>query len=103
MANPLDKYGISDADIANEIATNAQVRAARRKLAGDFVAAAKRNTPVDTGESAAAWEVVNDGERVVWDADIANILEYGTNDTPEFAVMARTAAEFGGTFDGDGA
>lgn len=31
--------------------------------------------------------------------DKANIIEYGSVDTPEFAVIARTAAHFGGTPD----
>lgn len=64
-------------------------------------------SPEHTGKYKASFEIDKverddglPGRKLVNTDPIANIIEYGTNDTPEFAVMGRTAEAFGGTYKG---
>lgn len=101
----------STADIA------AQIEAAVRRQEHDRIeravdetatrmkAFAESISPEDSGEYKASFEIdkgTRDGlpTRTLKNTDpVANILEYGSEDTPEFAVLGRTAAQFGGSID----
>lgn len=115
MPNSLRSLGVSDADLEREIQGSAEVRRAQIAKAEEMAAYAKSIAPKDTGNYAAQIEVKKKGRKVrvgamAW---YSHFIEYGTGpdtkegspfgpntETPEFAVMARTAAAFGGTSDG---
>lgn len=98
---------------AKEIA--AQIEAAIREQEKTAIEAAVDETalrmrsyaeaisPVDTGEYSNSFAItkgVRDGlpTRTLSNTDpIAALIEFGTDRTPEFAVLAKTAAEFNGT------
>lgn len=99
-------------DIADEIRAKlaeqqqiAEITRAAQERADTVCDYARSISPQDSGEYKDAWHVergpdTDDGLptfRVVNDDDKANLIEYGTVDTPEFAVAARTAAHFAGT------
>lgn len=101
----------STADIAAQI--EAAVREQERLQLEDAVddqaermrAYAVSISPEDTGEYKSSFEIdrgTRDGlpTRTLKNVDpIANIIEYGSEDTREFAVLQRTATQFGGTVD----
>lgn len=102
----------SDREIADQIeAAIREQEAAELEDAVDEQAEAMRAyaisiSPEDTGHYKESFEIDKverpDGlpGRVLKNTDpIANIIEYGTEDTPEFAVLTRTANHFGGTTD----
>ncbi len=95
MANPFSDLGVSDADFEAEMDSD-EVLEGKIKLAEKAVVYAKRISPVDTGEYRDRWGVEVDGRNVdVVNTDpIANILEFGSEDTPEFAVRAQVQAKF---------
>jgi hypothetical protein len=126
MANPFKGLGISDEDLKREIESSAEVRAAQMKRAKEVATYAKSIAPKDTGHYAAGIEVqkTKTGKiRVVATAWYSHLIEYGTKadkkgadkrryrkrpgvllgpntPTPEFAIFAKTAANFGGTAGG---
>lgn len=106
MVNPLRDLGVSDADLTAAIEKSAEVKVEQRRVAKEMVAYAKSIAPVETGEYAAK---IKSGESKktgrVWvgaTARHSHLVEYGTDTTPEHAVMAKTAAAFGGTSEGHG-
>lgn len=101
----------STADIADQIRDaireqeSAQLEAAVVERAEAMKAYAISISPEDSGEYKNSFEI---SEKVVDDLpartlsntdDKAGLLEYGTVDTPEFAVLTRTAAHFDGSTD----
>lgn len=101
--NPLEALGVPAAAIESAIRDSAEVQAEKRAVAKKMVAHAKSISPVDHGDYAAAWEV-DEGRRgdvrIVNDNFKAHWIEDGTGGstpTPEFAVAAKTAIQFGGT------
>jgi hypothetical protein len=101
----------STSEIADEIERKirknerAKLDRAVLKRAKEMQAYAVSISPEDTGEYIDSFEinrVDRDGlpGRSLSNTDpIANIIEYGSNDTPEFGVLGRTAHAFGGTVD----
>jgi hypothetical protein len=84
----------------------AQLEAAVDKQAEEMKAYAVSISPVDTGQYKKSFEISkverSDGlpARSLSNTDpIAGLLEYGSIHNPEFAVLARTAHQFGGTVD----
>ena len=97
MANPLSSLGVSDADIERAM-NSPDVRAAKIGLAEKAAAYWRSISPSDSGEYIASIHVRVRGDEVavVADADYAGYLEWGTEDTPEFALRSKTAARFRG-------
>jgi len=121
MANPLIRLGISDAELAAAIAADAAVNSALNEhMKNDVVPYAKDISPVDEGDYAAAWEVVQTARRgkgVVGNTHWrAHMIEFGTKadapgskspfgpdtPTPAFAIGQKVAQHFGGHLAGDG-
>lgn len=121
MANPLINYGVSDADLAAAIANDASVDAqVNDAMANEIVPYAKEISPVDEGDYAAAWEVIEKargGKGVVGNRHWrAHMIEMGTNadpadskspfgpdtPTPAFGIGQQVAQRFGGDLTGDG-
>jgi hypothetical protein len=97
MANPFSEYGVSDADFEAEMESD-EVLKGRIELAEKAAAYWRRASPELTGEYIDSIEVHVKGNDV-WVAasdDKANLIEYGTEDTPEFAPRAKTQARFAG-------
>ena len=107
------KFGISDAELAAAIASDAQVDAGLREEAEKVVDYWRGEAPIDEGDYAASVKVlqVRHGKAVVgtkhWKA---HMIEFGTNadpadsksplgpdsPTPAFAVSQKVATHFGG-------
>lgn len=96
------------AEIERKIRKNERAKLDRAvlKRAKEMQAYAVSISPEDTGEYIDSFEIKrvtrDDGlpARSLSNTDpIANIIEYGSVDTPEFAVLGRTAHAFGGTVD----
>ena len=85
------------ADIADALKTQ-EVIAAEIDLAERAADYAKSIAPEESGDYIDAIHVVHDGDTVavVFGDPAAHIIEYGSEDTPEFAVRARTEAYFNG-------
>ena len=75
-----------------------EVIAAELDLAERAADYAKAIAPEDSGDYINAIRVVRNGDvvAVVFDDPAAHIIEYGSIDTPEFAVRARTESYFNG-------
>lgn len=97
MTNPLEKFGISEADL---IATAEVDAALDAFMADEVVPEWRRNSPVDTGEYRDSVQVTKRAKggngQVGALADYANIVEYGDEKTPEYAPRAKTEAHFNG-------
>lgn len=95
MANPLEKFGISEADLLATAEVDAQLDAF---MDDEVVPEWQRNSPVDSGEYRDSVQVTKraqGGKGQVGALDeAANVLEYGSEDTPEFAPRAKTEAHF---------
>lgn len=104
----------SDAEIARQIEAaikeqdQAELVAAVDVRAEEMKTYAESISPEHTGKYKSSFEIRKEdrddglpGRMLVNTDEIANIIEYGSNDTPEFAVMGRTAEAFGGTYKGD--
>jgi hypothetical protein len=101
----------STSDIAEQIEAavrrqeQERIEAAVDERAGQMRDFAVSISPEDTGEYKDSFEIdkgTRDGlpTRSLKNTDpIAYLVEYGTIDTPEFAVLQRTAAAFDGTVD----
>jgi hypothetical protein len=98
MANPFSEYGVSDADFEREMNSD-EVLKGRIELAEQAAAYWRRISPVDTGDYVESIEVQVKGNHVRVSAtdEAAPWIEYGTEDTPEFAPRAKTQMRFGGT------
>lgn len=119
MPNPLQRFGISDADLAREITQSAEVDAGLKKEAEKVVDYWRDQSPIDEGDYAASVKVleVRHGTAIVgtrhWKA---HMIEFGTKadpegskspfgpdtPTPAFAVGQKVAEHFGGDLTGDG-
>lgn len=95
MANPFSDYGVSDADFEKEM-NSEEVLKGKIELAEKAAVYWKRISPVDTGEYVKSIKVTVDGNDVSVgsDDDKAHFIEYGTEDTPEFAPRAQVQAKF---------
>jgi len=85
------------ADIADML-KSAEVVAAEIDVAERAADYAKSIAPEESGDYINAIHVVHNGDTVavVFGDPAAHIIEYGSVDTPEFAVRARTEAYFNG-------
>ncbi len=75
---------------------------AKVELGTQVVEYARSIAPEDQGDYKDGIVVIRRGKSGVgvdFTDEISNLVEYGTEDTPEFAVRARTIAYFGGTGD----
>jgi hypothetical protein len=81
-----------DPDEIAEALTGEEVHQGKLELARRGVEYAKSIAPVDSGEYQDGLDVEDDGDEVYVAAydPISNLIEYGTQDTPEFAILART-------------
>ena len=117
----LERYGISDAELAAAIAADGQVNAAiNERMVKEIVPYAKSISPVDDGDYAAGWHVVKKAQRgkgVVGNKHWkAHMIEFGTKadppdsksplgpdtPTPAFAIGEKVAKHFGGNLTTDG-
>ena len=103
--NALVELGVPQAALDRELRESAAVKAEKKREAMKMAGWAKSISPVDHADYAKEWKVEQgkgiDGETRVVNNDFkAHWIEDGTGGdtpTPEFAVAARTAIEFGGT------
>lgn len=121
MGNPLNRFGVSDAEIAAAIAADGQVNAALNEhMEKVVVPYAQSISPVDDGDYAAGWHVAKKARRgkgIVGNKHWkAHMIEFGTKadpqdskspfgpdtPTPAFAVGQKVAEHFGGNLTGDG-
>lgn len=81
-----------DADEIEAALTGEEVYQGKLDLARQGVAYAKSIAPEDTGQYKDLIDIEDDGTEVYVAAydPISNIIEYGSEDTPEFAVLTRT-------------
>jgi hypothetical protein len=84
----------------------AELEAAVDERVGEMKSYAISISPEDSGHYKESFEVEKieredglPGRRLSNTDEIANLIEYGTVDTPEFAVLGRTAAQFDGSID----
>jgi hypothetical protein len=106
MDNPFSDYGVSDAEL-EKVLNSSEVKAGKVKLAEEAAVYWRSISPVGTpgkpdddphpGRYLASIEVkVTDKVRVGSALEEAVYLEYGTVDTPEFALRIKTQEHFGG-------
>src|SRR5688572_12536812 len=97
MANPFSEYGVSDSDFEREMESE-EVLKGKIELAEKAAAYWRRISPEDTGAYIDSIEVQVKGNdvRVSATDEAAEYIEYGTEDTPEFAPRAKTQARFAG-------
>jgi hypothetical protein len=93
---------VSEDDLRKAIRNSAEVNAGLDKLAQEVKAYWQEIAPKDSGQYAASTRVrkVKDKDgtpmrRITNTHPAAHIIEYGSNDTPKFAVRARVAGHFG--------
>jgi hypothetical protein len=96
---PATMASLEDFFDANDIAEwlhGDEVKQAKIALATEAVAYWQDIAPVESGEYRDSIHVAEYGDEVYAQADDpkAGIIEYGTEDTPEFACRARTEAYF---------
>ncbi|MDV6979655.1 hypothetical protein [Mycobacterium intracellulare] len=88
---------IPQSEIDDYLENSEDLLEGKLELAREVVEYARSISPEDTGEYKAGIKVRRYGRAgvgVVWTDPKSNIIEYGTEDTPEFAVRARTEAHF---------
>lgn len=104
MPNPFQDDGISDADIELWLEESEEVFQGKIDLAEKAAEYGRQISPVGdpatdphSGRYRASIKVTVEGHDVFVGSDdlIANIIEYGTVDTPEFAVFAQVQAKYG--------
>lgn len=95
MANPFSDLGVSDADFEAEM-NSAEVLRGKIELAEKAARYWRSVSPVDTREYIESIAVRVEGNDVSVGADTEydNIIEYGSEDTKEFAPRAKTQARF---------
>lgn len=93
----LGELGISQQQVDEALKAD-EIKRGKVELAEKTADVLRSFIPEDTGESREAVKVVDEGDdvKVLWDSPIAHILEYGSEDTPEFAPRAKTEAYFRG-------
>lgn len=95
---------MSDKDLASQFEREIEVIAIDgdfdqdiTKVAAQFIELWKENSPEDSGEYKDSIQVINEAEggeiQIGATAEYANIIEYGSEDTPEFAPMRRTVEQ----------
>ncbi len=121
MGNAFNRFGYSDAEIARMIGDDADVNAGVNDvMENEMVPYAQAESPVDEGDYAAGWKVLQKARNGVgvfgnrhWKS---HMLEFGTKadpegskspfgpdtPTPAFAVWQRVAEHFGGDLTDDG-
>lgn len=120
MANPLSRFGISDAELAAAIANSVEVDAGLQEEAEKVAEYWRSIAPVDHGDYAASIRVQkkarNGKAQVGTKSWKAHMIEFGTKadppdtksvfgpdtPTPAFAPGQKTAEHFGGDLTGDG-
>lgn len=89
---------ISEDEIAEHFEESAEILQYKMLVAQQAVEYAKSIAPVDTGAYRDSIKVERRGSkvRVVWKDYKSHWIEYGTEDTPEYAIRAKTIEHFGG-------
>lgn len=90
---------IPEDEIREYLETSADVLEAKLELAEQVVDYARSIAPVDEGDYRDGIKVRRHGRSGVgvhWTDPKSGLIEYGTEDTPEFAVRRRTIEHFGG-------
>ena len=83
--------------IAEYLETSEDILAGKMALAQEVVAYAQSIAPVDSGDYKAGIRVRRYGKSGVgieFSDDASSFVEYGTEDTPEFAVMRKSIEHF---------
>lgn len=93
-------YDLIGRDVVDEYLENSEdLLPAKQQLADEFVAHARSIAPVDEGDyrdGIVSRKVGKAGVGIYFTDEISELLEYGTIDTPEYAVRRRTIEYFGG-------
>lgn len=95
MAKPSDF--IPQAEIDAHLANDEDILAGKMALAQEVVDYAQSIAPVDSGDYKAGIRVRRYGKSGVgieFSDDASSFVEYGTEDTPEFAVMRKSIEHF---------
>ncbi len=95
MAKPSDF--ISQAEIDAHLANDEDILAGKMALAQEVVDYAQSIAPVDSGDYRDGIRVRRYGKSGVgieFSDDASSFVEYGTEDTPEFAVMRKSIEHF---------
>lgn len=108
MANPFEKYGVTDEDIKKALRESAEVDAGINEFMTEQVIPYGRSvSPVDEGRYAASWKVMQkakNGRGLVGPTDFkSHWIEFGTGDpgpTRAAAPAQKTARHFGGDLKG---
>lgn len=90
---------IDQADIDAHLETDPDILKGKLELANEIADYAKSISPEDSGEYKDGIKVRRHGRGGVgvhWTDPKSNLIENGTEDTPEFAVQARTEEYFRG-------
>lgn len=98
----LDFYDVFDRDEVNDfLESDEDIADGKFELAQEAADFARSIAPVDTAEYRDEIAAKRDGAGVYveFGSEISNLVEYGTEDTPEFAVRHRMEAKFGGDFE----
>ncbi len=88
---------IPQAEIDAHLANDEDILAGKMALAQEVVDYAQSIAPVDSGDYKAGIRVRRYGKSGVgieFSDDASSFVEYGTEDTPEFAVMRRSIEHF---------
>jgi hypothetical protein len=88
---------IDQSEIDEYLETSPDVLQAKLELADEVVDYARSISPEDSGEykdGIKSRRYGRTGVGVVWTDDKSDLIEYGTEDTPEFAIRARTEEHF---------
>ena len=87
----------SQAEIDAHLKDDPDIVAGKLELAEDIAEYAKSISPVDSGDYRDGIKVRRYGRTgvgVVWTDDKSNLIEYGSEHNPEYAVQRRTAEHF---------
>ena len=93
-------YDILGRDVVNDYLENSEdIVAGKLALANEFVEHARSIAPVDDGtyrDGIKARRVGRSGVGIYFTAEHSNLVEYGSVNNPEYAVMRRTIEHFNG-------
>lgn len=92
----IDQLKAQGFDVSDRAELQAQILAGELDLAEQAADYAKSISPEETGDYRNNINIHQNGESV-WvgfDDEAANIVEYGSVDTPEFAIRAKTEEHF---------
>lgn len=95
MRNPFSDLGVSDAEFEAAMSSD-EVLKAKIELAETAAEYWRSISPVRTGayRDSIQVDVDRDVVRVIAADDAASYIEFGTEDTPEWACRAQTSAKF---------